>query len=240
MVEILYKYLVGSLFLGLIWLLFFLRYKNLRKEMLFGSCIYPLVLVPLFLITKGLSYFIELSWNYVPSYFNPDTLFNLSRILGGLSIEDVLFMLFMGGIIAVIYERLFKRRIKKSKKEPHKSAIIIFFISYIIIAIIFAFNPLYNLIISSFVGFLIIAWQRRDLIPHSIYGSLSFGIIYTILIAIFVIIFPDAITNFWYPANSSISNITIFNFPVEEVLYAFSFGLMWAPMYEYFKGYEIR
>lgn len=233
---IIYKYLFVDLGLALIWLILFKRWKNLRKEMFFSSVLYPLILTPLFFIVKGLSCFWDVTWRYVPDYFNPDTLFNLSRITGGFAIEDLLFMFFAGGIISIVYEIIFKKTPKKAHKKKYILSIVIFFITYIFITFIFKFNPIYNLIISSFIGFLVLIIQRNDLIQPSIYGGLAFTIFYLIAGIIFILIFPDTMFNFW--TFSNISRITVFNFPIEELLYAFSFGLMWGPMYEYLKGYR--
>ncbi len=236
--EIIYKYLFADLGLGLIWLILFLKKRNLRKEMLFGGILYSTIITSTVLIVYGLSHFFEMTWRYVPDYFNPDTLFNLSRIASGLAIEDVLFMFFAGGIISILYEVLFKKKvIVKVYNKHHFLSIFGFYICYVVIALTFKFNVIYNLIISSIFGFLIIILQRKDLFKHAIYGAFAFTLLYLILGILFVLIFPETVTNFWNLDN--ISGINIFGFPIEELLYAFSFGLMWAPMYEYLKGYKI-
>jgi len=236
---VIYEFLLADIGLGIIWLVLFLKFKGLRKEMKYGSVLYAVILVPLFLISKGLSFFVDITWRYVPDFYNPDTLFNLSRITGGLAIEDVLFMIFAGGIISIIYELTFKSKaVKNVKKRQHVLSIIAFVVSYILIAIFFEFNPIYNLSISSFVGFLVIAFQRKDLIEHSIKGALAFTLFYLVFGILFVLILLDSPNEFWNLAN--ISGILVFNFPIEELLFAFSFGLMWAPMYEYIKGFRMR
>lgn len=233
-----YEYLIGSLLVGLVWLILYSYNKRFRKEMMFGSLLYPLILIPLFLITKFLSYFIDITWRYVPDYFNPNSLLNLSRITGGVAIEDFLFMFFVGGIAAVFYELVLKRKDIKANERHHILSILSFFVSYIIIAILSNFNPIYNLIISSFIGFIVIIVQRPDLLKHSLYGALTFTLYYFVLVIGFNIIFPDALQTFWNLKN--LIGITILKAPIEELLYAFSFGLMWAPIYEYVKGYRIK
>ena len=234
-----YAYLIGDIYLAIIWLILYLKNKNLKKEMLFGSILYPSIIFPLGLITMFLSFILpKITWRYVPDYFNPDTLFNLSRITKFGAIEDILFMFFAGGIIAIIYEIILKKNVIKVNKRHHILSIVGFFTSYLIIAFIFTFNPIYNLIISGFIGFIIIVLQRQDLIKHSLYGAIIFTTFYFISVIIFNIFFPDVINTFWTIKN--LSGIIIFKTPIEELLYAFSFGLMWAPMYEYIKAYKTK
>ncbi|MAG47747.1 hypothetical protein CL617_04015 [archaeon] len=232
-----YEYLIGNLGLGLMWLFLYIKNNNLRKEMIYGGILYVSIIAPTIIITKLLSYFTQITWRYVPDYFNPHTLFNLSRKTGILSIEDILFMFLAGGIIVTIYEIIFKKEIIKTHKKHHILALISFFSSYIIIALIFSFNPIYNLIISSFIGFLVITFQRSDLIKHSVYGGIAFTVLWFILVILFNIVFPNVLQEGFWNLNN-ISGILMLKVPIEELLYAFTFGLMFAPMYEYIKGYK--
>lgn len=234
-----YEYLISDIVLGLFWLSLFIFYRNLRKEMLFGSVLYPAILIPLFLVTKFLSYFFNLTWRYVPDYWNPDTLFDLIRITGGLSIEDFLFMFFLGGVVSVSYEILFKKESTiKPEIRHHILSILGFFVSYIVIAFLFNFNPIYNLTLSSLIGFVIIILQRPDLIRHSIYCGLIFLVLYFVGFIIFNFMFPYALNAYWN--LESLSGIMVLNVPIEELLYAISFGSMWGPIYEYVKGRSIK
>ena len=54
----------------------------------------------------------------------------------------------------------------------------------------------------------------------------------------FNIIFPHALQSYWSLDN--LLGIRILGVPIEELMYAFSFGLMWAPMYEYVHGKKIK
>jgi|SRR3989344_4530636 len=223
--------------LGIFWLILFLKFKDLRKAMVFSGFLYMFLIVISFFITKILSYSFNLTWKYVPDYWNPTTFLNLGEITGGVAIEDLLFMLFFGGIVTVCYEIFFKKRILKSKKNQHRLAIIIFFVSYVVVALINSFNVIYNLIIPSFTTFLIIIIQRKDLIKHAVYSGLIFLFLYFIGFFIFNLLFPNALENYWN--LSSLSGISVINVPIEELMYAASFGLMWGPMYEYVKGKKV-
>lgn len=233
-----YEYLISDFGLGMVWTILYLKFKNLRREIMFGSILYPSILIPLFLLTKFLSYFFKLTWRYVPDYWNPNTLFNFSRITGGLSIEDFLFMFFLGGVVAISYEILFRKKKIRLSGNKHFLSIIIFFISYIIIAFLFTFNPIYNLIISSFIGFLAIILQRPDLLKHALYNGLIFLFVYFFGFLIFNLMFPNALISYWN--LNALIGVMVFNVPIEELFYAISFGLMWGPLYEYVKGKKVK
>ena len=145
-------------------------------------------------------------------------------------------MFFLGGIVAISYEFLFKKKAIKLHRRKHFLSIVIFFISYIAIAFLFTFNPIYNLIISSCIGFLVIILQRPDLLKHSTHSGLIFLFVYLFGFLIFILLFPHALINYWN--LDALMGIMILNVPIEELLYAFSFGLMWSSMYEYLKGYN--
>jgi len=148
-------------------------------------------------------------------------------------------MFFAGGLIAIVYETIFTQRTDlKHNTNHHVASLAAFFVSYLFIASASSINQIYNLIISSLIGFLLIAVQRRNLIKHALYGALVFTIFYFAIGTFFISFLGKYISGFWnLPA---LSGITVFQFPLEEILYAFSFGLMWAPMYEYVKGRMMR
>ena len=229
-----YEFLVAVGILFVLWLVLFIYKKNLRKVMLFSGFLYALLLIPIFWIHKALSYFKEVHL-YNPDYWTPSTLFNLNNITSGFSIEDVLFMIFLGGIVSILYELIFKKKISKtSKYKPSYLPIIGFVISYFIVLYFFKIPPIYFLVIPPIVGTFIIFIQRKDLIKNSIYSALFSTIIYFIGFIIFNLIFPNFIQT-TYNLNT-LSNIFILTVPIEELFYGFSFGLMWGPIYKVVKG----
>ena len=233
-----YEYLIGVLIMGFAWLILFFIRNDLRKSMIWSGFFYTTLLTLIFFVGRGITTLVGLDWRVIPDYWNTDTLFNLGRITGGWSIEDMLFMFFAGGIIAVLYEILFERRILNVKTRQHILSIIGFLIAGTLTVILFNFNPIYSLIIASLTGSIIIIIQRRDLFRHAIYGGISFTVVYFLGFSVFILIFPNLIQNYWSLEN--LTKILIIGVPIEELLYAFSFGLMWAPMYEYIHGNKIK
>src|SRR3990167_3343528 len=98
-------WLISSLMLFLAWLIIFIYFKKVRKEMFFVS---------LFTTPLGLT-----EPFFVPEYWNPPSLFNLASTTG-FDIESFIFAFSIGGIAAILYELFFKTKHKKiSKREMH-------------------------------------------------------------------------------------------------------------------------
>lgn len=234
----LYQYLVGVFLLFLIWLFLFIIRKDLRKPMIWTGVVYSSVLICGFLAWFFLSQYFYLGEPIIPGYWNPETLFNLGRITGGLAIEDIFFMFFVGGIATSIYDFLFGKRISLKKSyKPHMKVLVIAGITVFLFVITLKFhnlNLIYGLIIPSFIGAICLWIDRRDLIKHSILGGFVFLFLYILAYNLYLLIFPNFIFDFY--ALHNLSGLIILGIPIEEYLYAFSFGMMWAPLYEYAHG----
>ncbi len=101
-----YTYIIGNLILLAIWAFFFIRRKDTRKEMLTISLIFGFV-GPL---AEAI---------YIKDWWQPLTITG-TRI----GIEDFLFGFLIGGIISIIYEHLFQKRIKgKVERKKRMSRI---------------------------------------------------------------------------------------------------------------------
>jgi len=97
---------------------------------------------------------------------------------------------------------------------------------------------MYALIVFGFAGAGILWYDRPDLIFHSLWGGIFFLIIYFILFTLFNVFFPNFITTAYHLKN--LSGIFIGTIPIEELLYALSFGLLWSPLYEYEKNVGLK
>ncbi|MAF80151.1 hypothetical protein CL629_03680 [bacterium] len=230
-----YGYLLATLsVVALDGIIFWLR-KDLRRPVIWGGVIYTALIIPLAFILILLGKISDITWQVIPDYWNPDTLFNLGRVTGIVSIEDVLFTLGIGGLAAVIYEVVSPHRIKNTKKHHHIISLIIFPVVSIAGAYIFSWNIIYNLILASLIGWGVIAVQRKDLILASISGAGVFFTIYIIALFLYEKIFGPVP---W--TLESLSGVMVFSYPIEELLFALSLGLMWTPIYEYVFGKSIK
>lgn len=229
------EYLTVMGIAGIIWLTFFLNRKDLRKVMLWSGVYYTIILSIGFILLKILMPHLSPEKAIVPGFWNPDTLFNLGRITGGYSIEDVLYMFFTGGYVTAIYETFFRRRIGQNKVKPYPHlALKIGAVIAVFVGIAFQPNLIWVLISFGFGSAIVIWIQRPDLIWQSVIGGLIYLGIYLAMFSIVTnIIFPNFLELYYNLHN--LSGIMVLGSPLEEFLFAFSFGLSWSPMYKYMK-----
>ena len=225
--------------LGGSWAILFLSRKGLRRHMIWGSVGYLLVVTVGWFFVYLLSQFTNIGDAVVPAYWSPKTLFNFGMITGGYAIEDALFSFFVGGIATVIYEIIFRKVAKlKVKHRHHLAALFLGAVLTGIFAYLFRPNQIYTLIFFGFSGAILIWIMRKDLIPHSLFGGALFTMFYFLGFFFFNLLFPHFIAEHYNLKN--ISGILIGSVPLEEILYALSFGMLWAPVYEYEHGVKLN
>jgi hypothetical protein len=224
-------WLVGSLILLGMWFLIFIVKKRLRKEMFWvGLATIPLGLTePLF----------------VPEYWSPPSMFDLASKTG-FDIESLIFAFAVGGIVAVLYEFFIKVRHKKIKEKKgfvkrHKFGVI-GLISPLIVFMSFYFlsdiNSIYSVSLAFFVGAIIVLICRPDLKGKVLLGGVLFAVLYFVSFLVFNMIYPDFIQNVWN--FSTISGILVIGVPIEEIMFAFTFGMFWSSIYEHFMWYKLK
>lgn len=202
-----------------VWAILYALKPELRKEMLIMS----LITAPM-----GLTQFI-----FVPRYWSPDSLFNLAATTG-FDIESIIWCFALGGIASVLYEGFIGSRHAKGMRKPAAYlSIVVVLISFL--SLQFFMNPIFAAIIALFLGAIIAAISRPDLTKHMFYGGLMFVILYAFLYWVLLIPYPDVFAQ-W----NLVSIGMIFGIPIEEHLYALSFGALWSGLYEYFCGLKLR
>lgn len=224
-------WLTFSLILLGIWLLIFIFRKKVRKEMF---------LVSLFTMPFGLTEPL-----FVPEYWNPPSLFNLASQTG-FDIESLIFSFAVGGIGAVLYEIFFKvRHLKISKHEMHKKrhrfhllALFSPIIVFLLLQIFANLNPIYSASIAMFIGGISAIFCRPDLKKKILIGGALFLGLYFVFFLFFNLVYPYAVEEFWN--LTAISGILILGIPIEELIFAFTFGMLWSGIYEHVNGYRIK
>jgi hypothetical protein len=229
--ALLNEWLVFSLILFGIWLIIFLFRKNLKKEMF---------LVSLFTMPFGLTEPL-----FVPAYWNPPSLFNLAATTG-FDIESLIFSFVIGGIGSVLYGVFFK--VKQAKMNYHEmyskkhryhllalfSPIIIFLILWLLTDL----NPIYSASIAMLVGGMATLLCRPDLKKEIWMGGILFLLLYFVFFFFFILVYPYAVTKFWNLL--AISGIMILGIPLEELIFAFTYGLMWSSAYEHVLWHRLK
>ena len=215
----------------LIWIIIFIFVKRSRKEMLWAS----ILTAPLGL-TEPL---------FVPEYWNPPSLFNLAAKTG-FDIESIIFCFAVAGIGAVLYETIFKVEHKKvSKHEKHNKRHklhLLILISPLMVFVIFYFstslNPIYISSISMLIGAFATFYCRPDLKKKIFVGGLLFLSLYFISFLIFSAAYPEIVEKVWN--LNALSGRLIFGVPLEEFMFAITFGMLWSSYYEHVKWYKLE
>lgn len=221
-----YNYLICALGLFVIWILLFYFRKDVRKEMWIISILFGFA----GLFVEGV---------YTSDWWHPQTITNTK-----IGIEDFLFSFGFGGIASVIYEELFKKKIKikKSSKKRilRQNKIFIFILSSL--AILF-FGSFYILGLSSFyssvIGFtlptLFIWIKRKDLMINSVVSGIILMLMAFLIFVLVEYITPGWIDSAWYLDFSNFYDVLIIKAPLKELIWFFLAGSYIGPLYEFWK-----
>ncbi len=230
-----YSYLVGCLLLFILWLILFIRRKDLRIEMLTMS-----ILATIWLFISGI-WFVN---TYLETYWNPQ----YAGILGlgsffktiGLKIkgvEDTLFLFSYSGIVAVLYEEILgKKHLKKGRSKNLKFLIIFplfVFVSLLITKSTGAINIIYGEYLAYLLASIFIWWFRRDLLMHSLVSGMLSAIFFFVSYLLLSPLSVGIIHKFWILNKTS--GVFVLGLPFEEILWAFFIGLWVGPSYEFIK-----
>ena len=212
-----------------IWFVFYAFNPKLRKEML---------IISVFTTPTGLAEPI-----FIGRYWSPPSLFNLN-VLTGFDIESLIFSFAVGGIVSIMYESVFKTKHSKIRNKTHDRVKLFHFLSllspFIVFFLLYLFtelNPIYTTIISLFVGSVLSIVCRPDLVKNMFLGGVFFTALYFVFF-LFVSLADPSFVSYWN--LSEISGILVAGIPLEELLYAFTFGMLWSGIYEHTFGYELK
>src|SRR3989344_6395340 len=219
-----YSYLLMGLVFFVIWMILFLWRKDTRKEILIMSIIFG--------IGGPLGDIL-----YTKDWWNPLTITNTK-----IGFEAIFVGFMIGGIAAVIYEDIFKKKIKirkKIRKIKRKEninlllmlslAFLLFFESFYLLNL----NSLLSTVVALVVPTMIIYILRRDLIIDSLATGFLLVIVAIIVYSVVEIFTPGRIVSFWHFKN--VPNIVIFNLPLDDIILYFFSGLFICSLYGYWQ-----
>jgi len=228
-----YAWLIWSLLLIGIWLLVYFRLdsKDKKREML---------VVSLWTSLLGLTEPI-----FVPRYWSPPSLFDLA-LKTGFDIESLIFSFGIGGLASVIYEQIFRTKHEAipldARNYPHEChhlwAIASAPAIFIILLFMTKLNPIYSAAIAMVVGGFFTLYCRPDLKKKMFFSALIFLGLYFVYFHTLIFMYPGYVENVWN--LKAISGILIFGVPLEELMFALSFGFFWSSVYEYLTWRKIK
>lgn len=216
-----YFYIIWTVVFLLIWATLYIKNKDLRKEMLIMSL--------LFGVGGIISQYI-----YVVDWWKPLT---ITKTLIG--IEDFLIGFGIGGIASIIYEKVFKKRIKKKSKFK----LISIKTSWVFLLLIFLFlgsffilnlNSAYSSIIAFGTCILIVFIQRKDLIKNGLITGLMMMVLGALTYLLLNLVYPGFIEEFWYLEETFFSKLFL-GIPLGEYLWYFLAGTFIGPLYEFWQ-----
>ena len=219
-----YAYLVLSASLFLVWLILYAVRADLRRETLLIS----LGTMPLGL-TEPL---------FVPAYWNPPTVFDLAHRTG-FDLESLLFSFAIGGIVFAAYAALFgttpTEDLTEGRQHPrhryHLAAVLTAPAFFLLLVALTSLNPIYAAAYALVSGFVATLYCRRDLATKMLVSGALFGGLYFLVFALFNLAFPGYVAAVWNLAT--LSGLLIAGVPLEELIFAFTFGLYWSSVYEH-------
>ncbi len=231
MAVLINAWLIFSMILLGIWLVIWIVKPLLRKEMLWVS-----ILTAPFGLTEPI---------FVPEYWNPPSLFDLA-INTGFDIESLIFSFAIGGIGAVLYEYFIRTKHVKMKhneknSHTHKYHLLVLIsplIAFLPLHIFTSLNPIYSASIAMAIGAIAALFCRPDLKKKILISSLIFTTLYFLFFMLFTLIYSNIVQQVWN--LQAISGILILNVPLEELIFAFTFGALWSSYYEHIKWRRLK
>ena len=175
---------------------------------------------------------------FVPEYWNPPSLFELAQRTG-FDIESFIFSFAIGGIAAVLYNVILHKRMGELSSAErhqwlhrgHRWALAVPFVLFPILYFL-PWNPIYAGIAALLLGAIPAVLCRPDLKSNMLQGGILFLVIYTIFLLGLKWSAPGYIEQVWNLKD--LSGILIYGLPLEELMFAFSFGLICSGLYEHF------
>lgn len=219
-----YAWFIWSLGFLVAWAGVYLARPRMRKQMLRVS----LWTMPLGL-TEPL---------FVPEYWNPPSLFDLAQRTG-FDLESLVFCFAIGGIGTVLYEALLPSRhvamTHKERSHPRHRFHLFALTSpvWVFLPLLFltSWNPIYSGILAMFAGAMASLLCRPDLKFKIWVGGGIFLLLYFVFFKLLDWALPGFVEEVW--TLSALSGLMILDIPLEEYLFALTFGMMWSSLYEH-------
>lgn len=206
------------------WAVLYAGFPSQRRAMLWAS-----IFTAPFGLTEPL---------FVPEYWLPPSLFNLA-MRTGFDIESLIFCFGIGGVGAVLYNVLSGARLatvpdSERHKPLHRHHYVALLSPFVIFAPLYflPWNPIYPGIVAMAVGAIANVLCRPDLKTKTWIGGVLFLVYYSLFVLGLEWLSPGYIDRVWN--LEALSGILLGPLPVEELLFAVTFGFYWSGVYDHF------
>lgn len=181
---------------------------------------------------------------FVPEYWNPPTLFDLAQRTG-FDLESLIFTFAIGGIGTVLYEAMVPVRHTvmshaERRHRRHRYHGLVLISPVLVFGVLMAgttWNPIYAGSLAMFAGAVASLWCRPDLKAKIWVGGIVFLLLYFAFFQLLDLAFPGYVERVW--ALSALSGVLIWGVPLEEYLFAVTFGMMWSSVYEHISWHKV-
>lgn len=206
------------------WALLYIAFPAYRRAMVWAS---------LFTMPFGLTEPL-----FVPEYWSPPSLFNLA-LRTGFDIESLIYCFGIGGVGAVLYNVLTRRRLAPisgaEKQLPlHRYHLLALTTPFIAFPVLYPlpWNPIYPGIVAMVIGAAANIVCRPDLKNKTWIGGVLFLGYYALFFWGMELTAPGYVDRVWN--LEALSGIKVLGLPLEEILFAAAFGMYWSGVYEHF------
>jgi lycopene cyclase-like protein len=217
-----YAYLLLSTSLLVVWLLLYGLRPDLRRQILWIS----LGTMPLGLTEPSSS---RRTGTHRPC---------LTRRTG-FDVESLLFSFATGGIVFAAYDALaraapagsMRAELHNPRHRYHLGAVMAAPAVFLVLLTITKLNPIYAAALGLVAGFMATLYCRPDLWAKMLVSGALFLLLYFGVFVVFNMVFPGYVAAVWnLPA---LTRIFVAGVPLEELMFAFTFGLYWSSVYEH-------
>ena len=223
-----YAWLIWASAFLLPWALLYLADPALRRPMLWASA-----LTAPFGLTQPL---------FVPTYWNPPSLFDLAQRTG-FDLESLVFCFAIGGLGVAAYRAMTRVRLASMDHQAHslpRHRWHLFALASPLVVfgglMVLGWNPIYPGILALFAGAVATVLCRPDLFRNALFGGAAFLALYTVFLLGLKWIWPGYIESVWN--LDALFALRPAGLPLEELLFGFAFGMYWSSVYEHLTWHQ--